>query len=301
MVVRSNGSGLNWLTACLLSALLWCQQANSVDVITSIKPIALIAQELALESDQVNYLLPAGVSPHAYSLRVSQMRQLHAADLVLWVGPELETFLQKPLAALPEGRVMTLVQLVGLQWPEDDGAAGHHADHSHEHDPHLWLNPENTLVVVDALARHLAQLNPAAAEAYAARAQSYKSSLVALDTELRAQMSPLADTGFAVYHDGYRHWVEHYGMRQVDYVTVTPEQKPGAKHLVALQERLRSDAKCLFVEPYSDVTEATRLAKTLGLGVGELDPLASASSLASYEQLLRHISASLSACLVSQN
>lgn len=300
MIVKNSSRRCGWLAALVLSACFWCQHAGAVVVLTSIKPLALIAEELALPSDRVDYLLPAGVTPHAYSLRVSQMRLLHGADLVLWIGPELETFLQKPLAARPPERIMTLAELEGLHWPEAGGAAAEHDHHDHDHDMHLWLNPQNAMVIAEALALRLAALNPPAAEHYVSRAAKFRTALAALDAELEAQMELVAGRGFAVYHDGYGHWVERYGMNQVDYVTVIPEQRPGARHLTQLQERLRREAVCLFIEPYNDASEAARMAERLGLQVAELDPLASAESLTTYEQLLRHIADSLSACLLGQ-
>ncbi|MDO6747606.1 metal ABC transporter solute-binding protein, Zn/Mn family [Gilvimarinus sp. 1_MG-2023] len=277
---------------------------KAVELLASIKPLALIANELALESDRVDYMLPAGVSPHAYALSVSQMRRLHSADLILWVGPELESFLQKPVRARSAGHVLTLADLTGLHWPEESAAeAQHHDDHhdhAHEHDLHLWLNPQNTLRVVDALAQRLAILNPAGAAAYAERADEFKGRLRALDAELEVQMRAISARGFAVYHDGYGHWVARYGLNQVDYVTVTPDQAPGAKHLAQLQKHLRQEASCLFVEPYSDVSGAKRMAQNLGLSVAELDPLASAADLNSYELLLRHLANRFSACLLGQ-
>ena len=62
-------------------------------MVTSIKPLALIAQEIAGDKVSVENLLPVKASPHDYPLRVSDIRRLQDADLVLWVGPSLETFL----------------------------------------------------------------------------------------------------------------------------------------------------------------------------------------------------------------
>ena len=39
-------------------------------------------------------------SPHSYSLRPSEARVLSRADIVFWIGPDFETFLQKPLDSL---------------------------------------------------------------------------------------------------------------------------------------------------------------------------------------------------------
>src|SRR5690606_35140408 len=94
--------------------------ASEPQVLASIKPLALIAREITKD---VNTLLPAGGSPHEFSVRVSDMRQIHSAPLVVWVGVGLEGFLQKPLASKPSPQVLTLSQLPGLHWPR---ALAHH-------------------------------------------------------------------------------------------------------------------------------------------------------------------------------
>ena len=58
---------------------------HSLELVTSIKPLQLMASELILPQDRVDYLIPPNASPHTYGLKPSAIRQARQADLVLWV------------------------------------------------------------------------------------------------------------------------------------------------------------------------------------------------------------------------
>ncbi|MCP8900023.1 metal ABC transporter solute-binding protein, Zn/Mn family [Gilvimarinus xylanilyticus] len=292
-----------WRALVLLAATAMSSQvyAQPLELVTSIKPLALIAREITAEDDQVVTLLPPGVSPHAYNLRMSDRRLLDDADLLLWVGPELETFLRKPLQSQAQ-KLLTLSELAGLEWPE--AGASHDHDHDHHHhgdgaDMHLWLNPRNAVVVARALGERLAELRPANAVDYRRRVEAFAAQIDLLDAELENMLSKVKDQGFAVYHDGYRHFVDHFGLNQVDFVSLTPEQTPGARHLYHLQQHLGAEAVCLFTEPYADTRAARDLAHKLDLRSAELDPLAANERANTYAELLMRLGQSFSACLAA--
>lgn len=87
-----------------LSAALWggATQAADAAVVASLKPVGFIASAIADGVTETEVLLPDGASEHDYSLRPSDVKRLQNADLVVWVGPEMEAFMQKPVSKLPE-------------------------------------------------------------------------------------------------------------------------------------------------------------------------------------------------------
>lgn len=313
--------GLTASALCLLS--LWAATPARADVtvLTSIKPLALIAEAVVGEAGQVSHLLPASASPHDYPLKVSDMRRLEEADLVLWVGEELETFLRRPLSNLPATHRMTLTELSTLSWPVSESAAAHQgpephggthrhepqeepaaADEHHPHhdhgsrDPHLWLNPDNGRAIALALAERLAQRDPAHADHYRARAATLAGELSALDERLHDRLHPVEGRPFAVYHAGYSHFVRHYHLNQVAAVTLSPERRPGARHLYELRQQLQG-AVCLFTEPYYDMSAARNLADELALRLGELDLLGADAAIRSYPALLEALGEAVVSCL----
>lgn len=69
-------------------------QAADAAVVASLKPVGFIASAIADGVTETEVLLPDGASEHDYSLRPSDVKRLQNADLVVWVGPEMEAFMQ---------------------------------------------------------------------------------------------------------------------------------------------------------------------------------------------------------------
>lgn len=67
----------------------------SAAVVTSMKPLGFIAAAIADGVTETRVLLPDGASEHDYSLRPSDVKRLQNADLVVWIGPEMEAFMDK--------------------------------------------------------------------------------------------------------------------------------------------------------------------------------------------------------------
>lgn len=270
-------------------------------ILASIKPLALIAQEVAGANAQIETLLPVTASPHDYPLKMSDHRRLRDADLVLWVGPELESFLARSLANIPASKVMATYNLPDLHWPENTVESDGHQHANHQHaggDPHLWLDPRNAQVIARALTAKLIAIDPQSAKVYQANTERFVARLHQLDQQLNQQLVPIKSKGFAVYHEGYSHFVSRYGLHQVGYVTYAPERRPGAKHLKELHEVLKQEGKCLFVEPYYQVESIESMAKSMGLRIGVLDPIGD-QQVSSYQQLLEKLGQSFLTCLAN--
>lgn len=288
------------LAPASLALLLALPAQAKLQVLASIKPLALIAQEVAGDQADVITLLPITASPHDYPLKMSDHKRLRAADLVLWVGPELESFLARPLGNLAADNLITSYQLAGLHWPDEVASDHQHSNHKHSgKDPHIWLNPRNAIVISQELALRLAQLQPESAALFHANARRFAASVELLDQQLAQQLAPVKEVGFAVYHEGYGHFVGRYGLHQVAYVTYTPERRPGAKHLQELREVLAKEGKCLFMEPYYKAQGMEAMAKTLNLQIGLLDPIGE-QQVSSYQQLLQQLSQSFLTCLADR-
>lgn len=109
------------------------------EVVVSVKPIhSLVAA--VMEGVAVPKLIVEGAaSPHTFTMKPSNARSLEKADVIFWVGENLETFLEKPLNAL--GKKATVVSLADAPGIEKlqlrEGGTFESHDHSDEdHDDH---------------------------------------------------------------------------------------------------------------------------------------------------------------------
>ncbi|MCG5494458.1 zinc ABC transporter substrate-binding protein [Ectothiorhodospira variabilis] len=120
-------------------------------VVVSIPPIHNLVSGVMDGVGEPTLLVPAGASPHSYSMRPSDRRQMQSADVLVWVGPHLETFLERPIATLPESvRKVTLLKDADLTvhsgreggvWEAHrHDHSSHDGDHGHEHEHHHHYN-----------------------------------------------------------------------------------------------------------------------------------------------------------------
>lgn len=279
---------------CLYSVSL---QAKPV-LISSIKPVQLLVEVIAGGHADVRLLLPANVSPHLYHLRPSDRVLLNNADRVFWVGPELERFLEKPLSLLEVDRVVTLVDVGGHEERLPRKAEPHAGDEHHEHteDPHLWLNPLNAIEIADRIAQELIEIDSLHRDVYQQNLALLKQRLQALDQELVADFVDLPTSNYIVLHDAYGHFERRYGFRREAAFSLTPDRKPGARHLLAIRELLSSGrVRCLFREPQYRPAVLDVLVGDAEIRVGLLDPLAFQAD--SYEAFIRQFAEEFKRCI----
>ncbi|MCP3950970.1 MAG: zinc ABC transporter solute-binding protein, partial [Desulfobacterales bacterium] len=82
---------------------------------------------------------------------------------------------------------------------------------------------------------------------------------------------------YLVFHDAYQYFEKEFGLSPVGAVTLSPEQKPGIKTLLAIKQNiLQYDAKCIFHEPQFQPRLVARIAEETGIWTGELDPIGAA-------------------------
>src|SRR5690606_13932960 len=125
---------------CGLALLPSAAMAAGPTVVTTVKPLQLIAAAVLDGIAVPEVLPPPAASPHNYALCPSDRRLIVYAFRIYWVGSDSVRFLHRLLERQPSAR--RLVQVPGLMLrrfgEEDDLVLGHHDlhAHDHEHDDH---------------------------------------------------------------------------------------------------------------------------------------------------------------------
>jgi len=181
-----------------------------VNVVASIKPVHSLVSYVMDGVGKPDVIVDGYNSPHNFSLKPSHAKMIENADLIIWVGEDLEAFLEKPLNSIAKKAVnieiMDLSGIKKLKFREknifeghddhghghkekkhDDHGHGHkekkHDDHGHEghahgeHDPHVWLDPMNAKVIVKEIEKQLVKLDPDNSSKYKANSKKAQSEL----------------------------------------------------------------------------------------------------------------------------
>ncbi|OZT18247.1 zinc ABC transporter substrate-binding protein ZnuA [Serratia marcescens] len=307
-----------WLQRTLLaSALLMAGPLSSASaaVVTSIRPLGFIAAAIADGVTPTEVLLPDGASPHDFALRPSDIQRLRSADLVLWVGPDMEAFLNKALVPISATRKLAISELPAvkpllMKGEEDDnhehaGEAHNHADDDHghhhgEYNMHVWLSPEIAKVTAIAIHDRLLELMPQNKDKLDANLRQFENLLTQTDKNVGNMLTPVQGKGYFVFHDAYGYFEKHYGLSPLGHFTVNPEIQPGAQRLHQIRTQLvEQKAVCVFAEPQFRPAVINAVAKGTKVRSGTLDPLGTGIALEkdSYGKFLTQLSNQYVSCL----
>lgn len=281
-----------------------------VKVLTSIKPLQLIAAAVQDGVATPEVLLPPGASPHNYALRPSDVRKVQSVDLLYWIGPDMEGFLPRVLSgrSLPSVAVQDLPGLKLRHFGADNHSHAEEADeHDHDHRPgsldaHLWLSPVNARVIADKMAADLSAADPANAQRYQSNAKAFDERLGALDQRLKKRLANVEGKPYFVFHEAFDYFEDAYGLKHAGVFAVAAEVQPGAQHVAAMRKRLQEVGKtCVFSEPPLRPRLAETLVAGLPVKLAELDALGgyTPATAQGYEQVLEKLGDDLAGCLES--
>jgi len=296
--------------AFIASFLLMGSAQAEVKVLTSIKPLQLIAAAVQDGVAIPEVLLPPGASPHNYALRPSDVRKVQSVDLLYWIGPDMEGFLPRVLngRTLPSVSVQVLPGMKLRHFAEDNHSHAEEADeHDHDHRPgsldaHLWLSPINARVIATKMAADLSAADPANAARYQSNLKAFDERLDALDVRLKKRLAGIEGKPYFVFHEAFDYFEDAYGLKHAGVFSVAAEVQPGAQHVAAMRARLQEVGKtCVFSEPPLRPRLAETLVAGLPVKLAELDALGgyTPATAQGYEQVLEKLGNDLAGCLES--
>ena len=316
-------------SALLASTFLFTSTAIAtadVKVVASIKPVHSLVASVMQGVSEPSLLVKGAGSPHTYSLKPSQAKELQAADIVFWMSHDLEAFLENSIESIAKNaKAVSLMDSHGLMKlnfreggafdahdhghddhgddKHDDHGHDKHDDHGHDEvDPHVWLDPQNAKSLVHEIEEHLAEIDPSNAAKYEANAKAVMKKLDALTKEIEADLKPIRERGYVVFHDAYQYFERRFGVSAVGSITVSPEVLPGAERVSELRDKVKSlNASCVFSEPQFEPKLVKTITENTDAGTGVLDPLGAniKDGPELYFTLIRNMAKSLKDCLMN--
>ena len=266
MVVR----GSRCLAAlCLMVA--WCNQAAaeagpSVRVVVSFSILEDIVHRIGGDEVVVASLIGPDSDAHVFEPNPNQARLLAEAQLFVVNGLGFEGWLTRlTRSAQFGGVVVTATDGVAPIAPTEPGET------EPVPDPHAWQDPRNVIIYADNIARALATIDPAHAEAYRQRCQTYKAELEALDSQVRSALEeiPADKRRVITSHDAFAYYGRAYGVTFLAAEGLNTDSEPSAKSLAELIRQIRREGiKALFLENISDPRLVEQVARDTGTNPG---------------------------------
>ena len=301
------------LISTLIGLLVFSTLAKAdLKVVTSIKPIHSLASYIMDGVGSPGLIVDGNNSPHSFQLKPSHAKMLEQADIIFWIGEDLENFLEKPLATIAKkAEKIELLEIKGIKKLkfrernifEEHDDHGHDAkkeehddddDHGHgEYDPHIWLDPINAKIILNEITEHLIEND-------SKNASTYKSNLAKALAEIDKLIIDVitetnTDLNYVVFHDAYQYYENRFNVNILGAMTVNPDVMPGAEQIHEIHEVIEHDnVNCILSEPQFNPDIIKSIDKDTSVKTGVLDPLGANLKPGKdlYFDLIRNMSAS---------
>ncbi len=256
--------------------------SEPLSVVASIRPLALIVDEIGGDLVDTRILLESAASPHDFSLTIGQALMLNDADVLLWVGPSFETFLRKG--------VTTPTKLAMLKGGGEHSAHGHHDELAQ----HPWLSSGAVSHYAEAIAKSLIAHEPEAKLKILSRLKGFQEKLLKSRERALALLAPYENTSFAVFHNAYTELVAEFSLRSPLALTEVPHERVSAKRLTNLGAKM-ADARCILADQ-AESSQAQRYASLFDKPLVTVDLLGKSEIIHTYDDYLAAMSQALLTC-----
>ncbi|WP_144461163.1 metal ABC transporter substrate-binding protein [Siminovitchia fortis] len=215
---------------------------ETLTVYTTIFPIEDFTRKIGGPHVQVQSVYPAGADAHTYEPTIKTMMAIAESDLLIYNGAGLESFIGKMESSLKNEKVVKVEASKGVQLLSGDEKHEHDEEvhggdgHQHDQDPHIWLDPENAMIMAENIKNALSEEMPSAKDDFEKNYQDLKANLQQLDADLRTVIESAGRKEILVSHAAYGYWEHRYGLEQISITGISSENEPSQKQLQAIIE-----------------------------------------------------------------
>ncbi|MDF1536327.1 MAG: zinc ABC transporter substrate-binding protein [bacterium] len=259
-------------------------QSNRLTVVASVFPLYEFAREVAGPFADVRILLPAGVEPHSWEPKPSDIVFLSRADIFLYVGESMEPWAHDLVGAV-KGKGLESVEIMDSSgFAGDDGPDSSksivNGGHDQGSDPHFWLDLAQAARAVRITGKILSAKDPGNGEIYTSRAAQYARRLEELDMAFELGLSRCSSTTLVTGgHAAFGHLAKRYGLTQVSIYGLSPDTEPSARHMAAVIKQVRElNVNTVFFEETVNPELARVLSRETGAGMLSLNPVSNLTS-----------------------
>ena len=263
------------LFAAVSLTLCGCSTAQpKVNIAATTMPVYEFTEALCQSTGlSVGRLVTENVSClHDYTLNVRQARMAEAAELIVISGNGLEDF----MADLLESKAV-IDSSSGISTLECHHEHDH--DHHHEEDAHIWLSPDNALLMAENICAGLKEQYPEYADTFSANLETLLEDIEAVKTYGKTQLSQLSCRELVTFHDGFSYLADAFGLTILRAIEEESGSEASAQELKELTLLVREHSlPAIFTEKQGSVSAAGIIAAETGVKTYTLDMAMAGSS-----------------------
>lgn len=260
---------------------------KKIQIVAGFYPLAYAAEGIAGDLAEVVSLAGPGVEPHDLELTPGDVAKINDADLVVYI-PEFIPALDAVVKTLDQSKVINATQgitLISGDSHSHEGEESHSEEEGHSDesatDPHIWLNPNNMVLIGNSIAKALNALT--SDSAIDENRSNFENALTTLASDYTAKLANCSIKALVVSHEAFGYIANAYGFEQVGISGLSPEAEPSPARLAEVAKIAKAEnATTIYYESLVDPKVAKTLADELKITAEMLDPLESPPASGDY-------------------
>ncbi len=248
-------------------------------VLTSFYPMYDFACKIGGDCIDVTNMVPSGTEPHDWEPSTNDLKNLEKTDVFIYNGADMEPWADDLLVSRSDTlRVVEASENIELRTTDGEHEHAHeHEDADHHHgdfDPHVWLDPENAKIEMEAIRDALCAADPENSTVFQSNYEKYAAELDALDAEFREKLAPLPNRTIVVAHEAFGYLCDAYGLTQVGIEGLSPDSEPDPGRMAEVIDFVREHSiSTIFFEELVSPKVAEAIASETGAQAKMLSPL----------------------------
>lgn len=258
-------------------------KAWSLDVVVSINPVKQIVSAIKHDIDgEIHLVIKPTQSEHDFQLKSHDLSAIKDADLVFYIDDSLEKNFSKLIKNHSfEQKSFELSEVNGIKLLQN-------RSHHQKIDPHLWLDPQNSVVIAKFISQKFCEKDAQNCQKYQSNFKQFSHKINQLEKAIRSDLAGLGSV-YLIYHDAYQYFENYFGLKAQKIISYDHHEHLKMSDLEGLDS-----AKCLIGEKFDERNSAEKLAKNHHLKFVKVDVLGGEES---FENLLKNIAAGFASCL----
>lgn len=251
------------------------ESADGLVIVATLFPQYDFAREIVGDYGMVRLLLEPGMESHSFDPTTADMKEINDADLFLYTGPELETWVAQIEDSFSDRLHIVnlsenlMEELEGAAHEEESHEEADHGEmgHHHEVEPHIWTNPVYAMEMVQQICDAVCELDPEHADIYKENTENYLAQLENLDkafqevVENGVRKEVVHGGRFALYYFAKRYGITFYAA----YDSCEAQMEPSAKTVANLMKKVQEEQ--MTVVFYEELVEP-RVARSISEDTG---------------------------------
>lgn len=239
-----------------IAAFFLCDSADALRIVTTTPDLAAVAKEIVGGNADVHAIVKGTQDPHYVEAKPSYIRRVNRADILIYIGMELEVGWLPKLIEGARNKHMTpgsrrLIDASEavkekLEVPEEEVHRSHGDIHA-DGNPHYMLDPRNGVLVAELLAERFSEIDPERKEQYEANLKAFQTAYKERIKDWEERLKAWRGAKIVTYHRTWTYTANWLGLDVIGHVEEKPGIPPGPRHLAKLIAQIKSEKAAAVV------------------------------------------------------